>query len=260
MKQIVSALSLTLILAALTLAQSKTSKEIDGLVGPVHTVTTVHLQLTRTEEGIWTEGPRTTDTIITYDEKGNDGRFRGGSPLARDCPRKHNEKGQEIEVDCEGPSPETTVKTFWSYDEAGHTTEMLQRDGNGKLIRRYATTFDGKGNVISGSTYDSEDKLQRKLMWTFDEKGNRTEWTESHAKGEEMVLFERIVSTYDDKGNVLTETQYGNPEGTITTHFFSYEFDQKGNWIRRESCWMPLDSADLTSKQVDLRFITYYEK
>lgn len=139
-------------------------------------------------------------------------------------------------------------------------TEMLQRDGNGKLIRRHATTFDEKGNMTSASSYDSEDKLQRKLTSTFDEKGNRTEWTESLLKGEEMALFEKLVSTYDDKGNVLTETQYGNPEGTIMTQFFSYEFDQHGNWIRKESSTLPLDSPDLTSKEVEIRYITCYEK
>lgn len=103
--------------AGLITAQSKTSKEIDGLIGPVHTVTTVYLKRTKTD-GLWIEAPRTTSSTITYDERGNDGRFRSGSLTAGNCPRKFNEKGQEIEVDCKGPTPETTVNTFLSYDEA----------------------------------------------------------------------------------------------------------------------------------------------
>src|SRR5207247_11404562 len=128
--------------------------------------------------------------------------------------------------------------------------DIVQKALEGKLVRRNAITFDEKGNMSSVSSFDSEDKLQRKLTWTFDKKGNRAEWTESRRQGEEMVIFEKLIDSYDDKGNVVIETQYGNPEGTVMKQFFSYEFDARGNWIKRERSSVPLDSPELQSKDV----------
>jgi hypothetical protein len=257
MRQSVLALTLIVVFAKIAPSQSKTSKEIDGLVGPVHTATTVYFTLTQTD-GIWTESGRRTTSIITYDEDGNDGRFNNAHEVARGCVRKYNDKRQEIERDCGESNNPSSVKMFFSYDEAGYLIEDSQQDGTGKLIRRNTFAFDEKGNMTSVGSYDSDNKLHRKLTWTFDPNGNRAEWTESHLAGEEMVLFEKITSTYDDKGNVLTETQYGNPEGAVMTKFFSYIFDERGNWIKKERAMVPFDSSDLRSKDVELRFITYY--
>jgi len=240
--------------------QSKTSKEVDGLIGPVHVVTTVSFRLTKTGDA-WTESLRHTQ-IFTYDETGNDGRF-GGDPLANlaECFRKYDDKGHEIERECGKPDDPLAVKMLFKYDEAGRVIEdIVQKALEGKLVRRNAITFDEKGNMSSVSSFDSEDKLQRKLTWTFDEKGNRAEWTESRRQGEEMVIFEKLIDSYDDKGNVVIETQYGNPEGTVMKQFFSYEFDARGNWIKRERSSVPLDSPELQSKDVSTRFITYYDK
>src|SRR6266478_4446640 len=56
---------------AVALSQTKTSKEIDGLVAPVHTVITVSVSYTKID-GVWTEGTKATTLVFTYDENGND--------------------------------------------------------------------------------------------------------------------------------------------------------------------------------------------
>ena len=257
--KIVLAGALTMIFAIAASSQSKSAKEIDGLVGPVHTVATENVTLTKIDD-IWTETSRRGGSFITYDRNGNDGRFGGeaNSPQsAAECVRKNNDQGQEIERDCMDHG--RVMKMFFSYDAAGHVIDESQQDANGKLKWRHTFNFDDNGNMTSLGQFDSDNKLTRKLTWTFDERGNRTEWTESLLKGEEMVLFEQIVSTYDDKRNVLTQTQYGNPEGTIAKQFFGYEFDERGNWIKKESSSTPLDSLETLTKQVELRIIAYYE-
>jgi hypothetical protein len=118
--------------------------------------------------------------------------------------------------------------------------------------------------MIFGSRLQEEQLIllptMRKLTWSFDERGNNTEFTESLRKDGEMLLFQKNISTFDDRGNVLT-TQHGNGEGMkLTTQYFSYEFDSRGNWIMKESASLPLDSTDVRLKQVELRVITYYEK
>lgn len=258
--KIIVALALMLLLSALITAQSKTSKEIDGLIGPVHTVTSVIVDMARVE-GVWVESKRYPGTTIVYDEKGNDGRFGAGdlSESAGSGTPIYNDKGQVIERRVTGPNGIVVSKLLFAYDDAGNLIELSDYD-HGKLRRRIVLTFDDKRNRTSAGEYDSENKLYRKLTWTFDEKGNRTEWTESHRQGEEMVLFEKLVDTFDDKDNLLTEIQYGNPEGSVMRSTYVYEFDARGNWISCERAFLVSDSNEVASKSVTLRAITYYEK
>jgi hypothetical protein len=254
------AVALTIISAASANSQPNNDRESAGLIGPVHTVAATNLTLNKVND-IWIETSRRTVYFLTYDENGNDSRFGGGpsSPQSiAECVRKYNDKHQEIERDCMDHG--RAVKMFFEYDPAGHVIDESLRDENGNLKWRHTFGFDDKGRRTSLGELDSDDKLKRKLTWVFDERGNNTEFTESIRKDGEMVLFQKNVSTFDDKGNVLTATPYGNPEGMTFTHYFGYEFDSHGNWVRKETAMLPLDSAELQTKLVELRVITYYEK
>jgi hypothetical protein len=254
----ICALALTFMLGVSATAQSKSSRELDGLFGPVHTVVTTSLSLTRTND-IWVEAVRPIVSSISYDESGNDGRIALGlnSPhAAATCVSKKNDAGQEIELDCLDHG--RGVKMFFVYDTAGRVVDEWQKDENGKLNWRHTLEFDEQGRRSSVSEFDTDNKLKRRLTWSFNEKGNQIEWTESLRKDDQMILFQKNVWTYDDNGNILTETQYGNPEGTILKQFFSYVFDQQGNWIKRERGSAPVNSPELQTKVVETRVITYY--
>ena len=242
-------------------SQTRTSKEIDGLVGPVHSVVTAHISYLKTDDR-WVEDKTTTSPVVTYDENGNDGRLglgensevgsRAGGSV------KYDDKGRVIERDFYDQNNELAGKILFTYGDGGHITEVSQEDGKGRLQQRHTSTFDDKGNRTNLSTFDGDNKETRKLTWTFDAKGNQTEWTESLLKNDEMVLFERITYTYDDRNNVLVQTQYGNPEGSIMKQIFSYEFDDRGNWVRRERLLFAGDATEANGRDVDLRSITYY--
>ena len=160
------------------------------------------------------------------------------TPSAATCVGRVNDIGQEIERDC--TSHGRQLKMFFRYDAAGHVIDELQQDAEGK--------------------FDTDNKLKRRLTWSFDDKGNNIEITQSVRENDEMVLFQKNTSTYDDKGNVLMNTQLGNPKGNSFTQYFNYEFDARGNWVKQESANLPFDSPDLRMKTVSLREITYYEK
>src|SRR5215831_21304567 len=202
--------------AGVITGQPKTVKEVNGLIGPVHTVTSVIVELAKVD-GVWVESKRYPPSLMTFDETGNIGGF-GTSDQSQMSggggTQTYNEKGQLIEQRVTRPDGVVVSKVLFAYDEAGNQTE-LSNFYYGKLQRKIVSTFDDKRNRTSLGEYDSDNKLYRKLTWTFDEKGNRTEWTESHSQGDEMVLFEKLVDTFDDKGNLLTEIQYGNPEGSV---------------------------------------------
>jgi hypothetical protein len=243
-------------------SQQKTSREIDGLIGPVHKVVTVHTTFARAADK-WVEDGEANTSVRIYDEKEPDRRFRdAGSETANGHGGgtvKYNDKGQVVERAFHGPNNELAGKILFTYDQAGRVTEVLEQNGQGDLQRRHEQTFDDRGNMTSLSTFGSDNKINRKLTWTFDTKGNRTEWTERLLKGDELALFQRITSTYDDKDNVLVETQYGNPEGSVMSQVFSYEFDARGNWIKRERLLLAGDSNEAQRRDLDLRSITYYD-
>lgn len=252
------AVGIIFFIAGQAYAQQKTSRELDGLVGPVRTVTTTSFRFTRSNEQ-WMENGEPHLTTISYDENGNDpNRSRLQSPqYGAHCVSKTNDAGQIIERDC--LTQGRGMKFFFAYDAAGRVIDEAQQDETGKLIRRLTFGFDDKGRRVSLGEFDSDNHLQRGLTWSFDDKGNQTEWTESRKTGDQMVLFQKNVWTYDDRGNALTETQYGNPEGSVLEQFFAYEFDERGNWIKKEGASMPLDSPDLQSKFVEIRSIVYYQ-
>lgn len=255
-----SVLALTLMLNVASNAQSIGSREADGLFGPVHTVIATNLILTKTND-LWTESSRRTASIISYDENGMDSRIPLGlnsTPSAATCVGRVNDIGQEIERDC--TSHGRQLKMFFRYDAAGHVIDELQQDAEGKLIWHHSFVFDEKGRRTGLEEFDTDNKLKRRLTWSFDDKGNNIEITQSVRENDEMVLFQKNTSTYDDKGNVLMNTQLGNPKGNSFTQYFNYEFDARGNWVKQESANLPFDSPDLRMKTVSLREITYYEK
>jgi hypothetical protein len=261
MRKLLSILGLSLVFVYPAVGQKKTSKEVDGLVGPVHTVTVESAQLSNLS-GELEEGERTATLFIVYDKDGNDGRFKNaGQNISAVEPKiRRDDKGREVEHVFEHPDGSILKRSF-KHDEKGNVIEQADNKGDGSLLGRIVFTFDASGNMTSLSSYDSNNILTRKLTWTFDEKGNRTEWTESTRRGEEMFLFCKIKSVYDDKGNVLEETQYGNPEGSITKQMLSYEFDAMGNWIKRVRTWWTVQQdghALLSSGDVEYRTISYY--
>jgi len=265
MKKLITAISLNLIFTCLAVGQAaKTSKEVDGLAGPVQSAVTESVELSN-ENGEWVEGERTVVSLITYDKDGHDGRFNNAlqnqSPVGSIGRVRRDEQGREIEHVTDLPDG-VTIKRTTKYDEKGMIAEQADYKGDGSLLTRTAYTYDARGHTTSLASYDSSNVLTRKLTWTFDEKGNRTEWTESTRRGSELLLFSKIVSVYDDKGNVMEETQYGNPEGTVTKQTFSYDFDSLGNWIRRDREWRrtELESGQsyVVSRAREYRTISYY--
>jgi hypothetical protein len=255
------ALGFIVVLALSVNSQTRTSKQIDGLVGPVHKVVTVHIDFVKTD-GRWVEDKTTTTAVMTYDENGNDGRFGLGDSEAGGSgggTAKYDGKGRVIEREFYDQNNELAGRIRFGYDDADHVTEISEEDGKGRLQRRHTSTFDDKGNRTSLSTFDGDIKETRKLTWTFDAKGNQTEWTESLLRDNELVLFQRITGTFDERGNLLVQTQYGNPEGNVMKQVFTYEFDDKGNWIKRERLLIAGDSTEAHGRDIDLRSITYYQ-
>jgi hypothetical protein len=80
---------------------------------------------------------------------------------------------------------------------------MLLIDNDGSESNRIVNKYDEKGNKIEWALYTPDGKLNSKHNAVFDAKGNEVEAVAEH------------------------------PDGSKTYISYSYEFDSKGNWIKR---------------------------
>ena len=76
----------------------------------------------------------------------------------------------------------------------------------------------------------------------------------------EGELYRKQVTTLDEKGNEVEQT-VNEPRGNRTTRYaYSYEFDAKGNWMKRTtSKWVTKEGKSFFEPSyVTYRTITYY--
>lgn len=95
-------------------------------------------------------------------------------------------------------------KTQYIYDKDGRMVEENLYSGGGGLHYKLKKEYDSKGNLITLTQYDSNNKYESKYTYT-----------------------------YDNHRNPHTET-YSSADGFMNgTTSYAYEYDKKGNWIKR---------------------------
>jgi hypothetical protein len=99
--------------------------------------------------------------------------------------------------------PRFDIKHRVKRDSNGNVIEMLLIDNDGSESNRIVNKYDEKGNKIEWALYTPDGKLNSKHNAVFDAKGNEVEAVAEH------------------------------PDGSKTYISYSYEFDSKGNWIKR---------------------------
>jgi hypothetical protein len=104
--------------------------------------------------------------------------------------------------------------------------------------------------------YDSSGKLWLRYVYKY--QGNKKE---ELVYSEDGSLNRKNVSTLDDKGNEVEESFYDVKDGSVSERYsYSYEFDAKGNWIKRTaSKWAAKDGKEqFAPYSITYRTITYY--
>jgi hypothetical protein len=154
----------------------------------------------------------------------------------------------QITVDAEGVE---TRRNEYERDADGNVVrETWTRDG--ALYATFERTYDASGEVIEERRFDEENRLVEVDTYTvpgreyesirYDEDGE----VESTGRGIESedgtVLLEVLAPdgsvdesyafAYDDKGR-LTERRSTYGEGDVELLTYTYEEDDRGNWVRR---------------------------
>lgn len=135
-----------------------------------------------------------------------------------------------------------------TYNHKGNIIESNEYNSDGSLNFKRTYEYDDKGNKIKSNEYKSDGSLGYKSISKYDNKGNLIEGNVCKLDG---IQDYRWTLKYDDKGNLIKKEYYGlhrplkNNTGQwiakrgpwkITlksSSTFKYEFDNKGNWIKR---------------------------
>jgi YD repeat-containing protein len=167
------------------------------------------------------------------------------------------------------------AKTVYKYDAQGNNTERTYSYSSdipdGKSILKY----DAKGNLLENDSYDDKGKLSDKHTYTYDDMGNCTECKHFGPNGNlivrstysyddhqniieqddysgDNILQTKTYSAYDDKKNVVSEKRDDANGKTIWTDAYTYEFDAKGNWVKKNY------SQNGAARTISYRMISYY--
>jgi len=120
---------------------------------------------------------------------------------------KTDAKGNKIEQQDVRPMGNIlfNYKYYYKYDEKGQQTERIAYRGNGTFLFRY--------------------------IFKYDDNGNKTEWIQ---EGSDSSVVGKVVYKYNEKNNLAEETEYRGNGSVKAMYTYTYEFDKKGNWIRRK--------------------------
>jgi hypothetical protein len=184
-----------------------------------------------------------------------------------------------VDYYCSAPGT-TTVTTV--YSKEGHSSEVLLKDADGAVLRRFVLTRDEFGRLVKDELLLGALPLApdvplfgagATLMtseYKYDEQGRRVEVVRRMFG----VSEDRETVSYDDRGNrteTTTEEQQreanmneGNLEyGAATVNRrqsrMAYRYDARGNWLERVTSQRYGENPDFTPCSIERREIAYYE-
>ena len=251
------------------------------------------------QAGRWIEGPQEQVAIITYDGRGNKTEVVSGQTdikgLFEGLPTgktvyTYDDQGrldEMISYDSDGSSLGTTA---YIYDDKGLLTKTISysRDGSpycqtpyeydaqGRLTaqlygcaNKIAYLYDPRGNLTEEIFYSPSSSIHLRLVHAYDARGHRISTT-SHAHHDPGLGIEKVVTTYDAKGNILEQTTYytqraDEPERPVpppAKMVYTYEFEGRGNWIKQTQtdCYSETGKPVCEPSLVTYRTITYYSQ
>jgi len=275
-------------------AQSTSTRESEGVGGPVHVLTAESVSARRTGDQLVEEkGRRRRHDTVTFDVAGNVSEREVmddyGFPVGKET--YSYERGRLIEIVLNDEKGALLERRRYSYSNADspESLAITARDGSG-YVERYTRGSGGRleritylvGKQEIGRTvftYEGAAKEPEGVAF-FDAAGKRAtapvgpclgahrlEYRYAGGAVEARALYEvdgtlkrRSAYRYDTRGNVLEEVRSGGLSRARFT--YEYQLDAQGNWTRRVATTrydMPGRAADGDDiVNVTYRTITYY--
>lgn len=227
----------------------KSDADDEGLKGKVRTVFTESEDLS----GTWSVQERKPSSMEYYNEQGN---------LTKR--ESYDYKGNPSDITVygylEGERVSLIARIRHEYNPPAGIIASAPGAAKPKYDPRYSYRFkfkyDDGGRLLEKAWYMSSGEPW--LRYVYNYKGNQREELVYSANGS---LNQKYLSTLDGRGNEVEEVIYETKDDSIRSRYsYSYEFDAKGNWIKRVSSkWGTKDGKEgYQPYSVYYRTITYY--
>jgi TonB family protein len=112
-------------------------------------------------------------------------------------------------------------------------------------------------NRIERTLFYNNGNQGNRIVITFDDKGNKIK-DELYTR-DGRINYARI-STYDEKGNEIEAKIYGSDGSLLSRYKYTdYEVDWRGNWIKRKTWTSKSETAEVEPYDLSMRTISYYD-
>jgi hypothetical protein len=220
-------------------ALALSSKEQDGLSGPVQVVITKQVEVDNSKDT-----PVEPEPVLSKRDE-------------------YNEMGNSIKLYTYGENGKVRMEITSEHDERGFRSYVYWTFPDGrKGGKRYtdaenlALTVNSRSySITREDEYTSSNNLKVKQATTYDRNGNETEDVRRVSDG--RIL--KTVTKYDDEGRKIEVRMFANGALDLVRQF-NYKIDRYGNWIRQTEL---LSSPQARNEKpipvkVIYREITYY--
>jgi antitoxin component YwqK of YwqJK toxin-antitoxin module len=272
-----TALSLALILltTVVTAQRVKTDRDSAGLIGPVKSVQSKSVDYQG--DKIVGEGFMKIDgDKVTYDRDGREVDRKPVSDYGADMGRiskVFDERGLLTESTWVDPKGAVIKKNVLTYLADGRLSQSLTYNGDGVLVVKTITSYDGQGRIDAETYYDPL-KLAAKTIHKYDDRNDLIEVAFFLADGRKATApvgpclgAHRVTFVYNDNRQIIAQAAFeddgskkksyawsydekGNVakyvvenRGSTTTFVYKYEFDGRGNWIKRTATGTSLENG-----------------
>lgn len=267
MHRLFKVLTIPLLLVGLTAAHKESNREEEDLLGPVRSVSS---QMTSRLMGLdlgepESEGRPQQQDLVVYDARGNEAErtiYDDYGFLVGRQVTKRDPDGHRVESVLFDPKGAVMARYVYVYTD-GKLAETVHYDREGKVGLREVSHY-GEQARLSEVTYRTASKAVGKTVYRYDPAGRRSETIYFMPDGSKAIApigpclgAHRVTFTYDEKGRPHEAVSY-EPNGVMkkswlyayndkglmseekledsyghSTNTHVYEFDSRGNWIKR---------------------------
>lgn len=229
--------------------KEKTDAEDENLKGKVKKI----VQDTEDLSGTWSVQGRKPSSITYFNEKGN--------YTERDL---YDSQGNLFQITVygyiDGRRVSNSKITRYEYDPPPVAIPKSKTDETDKKPNpNYEYSFEYK--------YKDGKIIEKQMFFSSGKKGMRYVYNYSNNQVEELVyttegeLNQKYLVTLDKNGNEIEETSFGVTKVYPDRKYrYEYEFDEKGNWIKKITLTEITENGETTFKPTSItyRTITYF--
>lgn len=272
-----SLLAFLLVFAFSANAQKKTDWDDLRLKGKVKSLQTKETHRYK-KNGVFTPWENSYGRLTKFNSAGyrtEYNEFLGNDSLSYRITYNYNFKEKKADVAYFNKDLKPTITKKYFYNNKGLQIDQLEYTVDGQFDRRYAYKYDDRDNLIETIGYKNDGSISSKTTYKYDSKNQKISYlieTPGYANSSRTFIYDekgnmieeywyngqgavdfKFVRLYDANGNKIQETNYKKGTQLIGTTKWSYEYDSKGNWIKKTDL-----TEDGTDFHTETRTITYY--